>query len=88
MGCNKIISILIIAIISDLAVAQTTNLPKWLTGTCNCTVDISNQEVTDTSNDCTHHFKPSSEVLVLPMHPGTGSPRVKAHCICNCELKI
>ena len=88
MDWNKIISILIIAIISDLA--QTSNLPEWpenLTGTCICTVDMSNQEVTYT-NDCTHRFRPSSEVLVMPLHPGTGSPRVKAHCICKCELNL
>ena len=86
MGCNRILLILFIAVICDLA--QTRNLPEWpenLSGTCICTIDISNQEVTY-NNGCAPLFRPSSEVLVMPMYPGTGSPRVKFYCICDCEL--
>ena len=69
------------------ALAQSRNLPENLTGTCVCTVNVSNQEVTYT-NDCNQRFSPNHEVLVMPMHPGTGSPRVKTRCICTCKLDL
>ena len=85
MAVKIIFLVLIIAISFDLS--QTRNLPENLTGTCTCTVNISNQQTTYV-NDCSHRFEPSSEVLVMPMHPGTGSPRMKARCICKCQLNL
>ena len=88
MDCQRIQMVLTIAFFSMLSLlASTRNLPESLTGTCTCTVNVSNQEVTYI-NDCTHRFEPSHEVLVMPLHPGTGSPRVKAHCICHCDLNL
>ena len=73
MNYNRIVLILIIVFAPPI---QAQPLPEYLTGTCSCTVHISNQEVFYT-NDCTRLFRPSIEVLVMPMHPGTGIPRVK-----------
>ena len=84
MNYNRIVLILIIVFAPPI---QAQPLPEYLTGTCSCTVHISNQEVFYT-NDCTRLFRPSIEVLVMPMHPGTGIPRVKTDCICTCQLDL
>ena len=77
-----------IILLLHIAVGSPVRIQPWsdnFAGTCNCIVNISNQEVYHTNN-CTQFFMPSIEVLVMPMHPGTGDPRVKTDCICTCQL--
>ena len=84
------LSLYVIILVLNIAVGSPVRiqpLSENLTGTCACTINISNQEVSY-SNDCTQLFRPSIEVLVMPMHPGTGIPRVKTDCICTCQLDL
>ena len=57
-------------------------------GLCNCEMkrETENKTVEFTSNGCSQHFRPTYEILVLPLHPGTGSPLVKTQCVCICRI--
>ena len=40
----------------------------------------------DYMDNCAPSFRPMHELLVIPLHPETGSPLVKVSCVCTCEL--
>ena len=87
MDCPRILLILTVASICMVSLLVEARNMDWMTGDCSCTVNFSNQEVTYINN-CEQRFEPKHEVLVMPMHPGTGNPKVKIMCICRCELDL
>ena len=57
-------------------------------GNCDCQFQFQDRTIQYTTNDCGIRFKPTYELLVMPMHPGTGSPLVKTRCVCTCKLDL
>lgn len=45
-----------------------------------------NTRVDYMEDNCSPRFRPTYALLVIPLHPETGSPLVKVTCVCTCEL--
>ena len=57
-------------------------------GNCECInhSDYYGNTRVDYMDNCAPSFRPTHELLVIPLHPETGSPLVKVSCVCTCEL--
>ena len=58
-------------------------------GNCECINHsdyYGNTRVDYMEDNCSPRFRPTYALLVIPLHPETGSPLVKVTCVCTCEL--